>query len=92
MKNFIVENKKRIRSRSRNNEKRNQTSKKTTASRSIIKKSKEIIFGTSEDNGETQFMTFCEQGIQTINEDQKQTIDHNMSNQPERGLFNDDND
>lgn len=80
MKNFIVENKKRIRSRSRNNERRNHTTKRSTASRSNIKKSKETIFGASDECGETQFMTYCEQGIQTANEEQKQVNDHNMTN------------
>jgi hypothetical protein len=62
MKNFIVENKKRIRSRSRNNERRNHT-KKGTASKSNIKKSKETLFGANDDVGDSQYMAYCDQGI-----------------------------
>ena len=71
MKNFIVENKKRIRSRSRNNERRNHT-KKSTASKSNIKKSKEALFGSNDEVGESHFMTYCDQGIQADIEEVKQ--------------------
>ena len=72
MKNFIVENKKRIRSRSRNNERRNHT-KKSTASKSIIKKSKETLFGANDDCGDSHYVTYCDQGIQAAIEEVKQT-------------------
>jgi hypothetical protein len=71
MKNFIVENKKRIRSRSRNNERRNHT-KKSTASKSNIKKSKETLFGTNDDCGDSHYLTYCDQGIQAALEEVKQ--------------------
>lgn len=64
MKNFIVENKKRIRSRSRNNERRNQTTKKSTTQKSSLKMSKEKIFGSANDEeAESHFVTYSEQEV-----------------------------
>ena len=44
MKNFIVENKKKIRSRSRNNERKNLTQTGTSRQKGILKKLKEAVF------------------------------------------------
>ncbi len=44
MKNYIVENKKKIRSRSRNNERKNLTQAATSKRAGIMKKVKETIF------------------------------------------------
>lgn len=92
MKNFIVENKKRIRSRSRNNERRNHT-KKSTASKSNIKKSKETLFVTNDDGVDSHYLTYCDQGIQAALEEVKQiNQNNNMRHQSERGLLKDDDD
>jgi hypothetical protein len=49
MKNFIVENKKKIRSRSRNNERKNMTQGMSTTRRGgILKKAKDSVFGTDD--------------------------------------------
>lgn len=63
MKNFIVENKKKIRSRSRNNERKNMTQagSTTVSKKSNLKKVKDSIFSTEA----ADFALYVDQGVQT---------------------------
>lgn len=61
MKNFIVENKRKIRSRSRNNERKNMTQTGTLKRSGILKKVKESVFPDEKDD----FALFSDQGVQT---------------------------
>jgi hypothetical protein len=56
MKNYIVENKKKIRSRSRNNERKNMTQVGTSKRSGILKKVKETIFSDEK----TDFALFSD--------------------------------
>jgi hypothetical protein len=63
MKNFIVENKRRIRSRSRNNEKKNRSaSSRQGGKKSTLKKAKESLFNEDAENP-LQFNTYSDQAI-----------------------------
>ena len=57
MKNFIVENKKRIRSRSRNNERKNMTSNSAKKRKSSLKKVKDALFTGEE---KLEFYTYSD--------------------------------
>ena len=63
MKNFIVENKKKIRSRSRNNERKNMTQGGSTAvsKKCNLKKVKEAVFSPEA----VDFALYVDQGVQT---------------------------
>ena len=63
MKNFIVENKKKIRSRSRNNERKNMTQagSTTVSKKSNLKKVKEAVFSPEA----VDFALYVDQGVQT---------------------------
>jgi hypothetical protein len=63
MKNFIVENKKKIRSRSRNNERKNMTQagSTTVSKKSNLKKVKDAVFSTEA----ADFALYVDQGVQT---------------------------
>jgi len=61
MKNFIVENKKKIRSRSRNNERKNLSQGGSTRQRGILKKVKDTVFSDEK----AEFAMYVDQGVQT---------------------------
>lgn len=95
LKNFIVENKKRIRSRSRANERKhiNSTQRNVVTRKSSVKKCKETVMGEMEGGGGegNGFAMLNDVEVQTAEERVARQGLNNQAN--ERGLlFNDEND